>query len=93
MDDINLPLFTKSLLLQSARAAEYSDCIFSGVLHITYESSEYGTKQSDGETPVMIEHRRMWNKPSLPSFPGQQKTGVVAPHRVLPMGQIELFGM
>ena len=33
----------------------------------------------------------MWSTPSLPSFPGPIWPGVVAPDRVLTMGQIELF--
>ena len=33
----------------------------------------------------------MWSIPSLSSFPGPLWLGVVAPDRVLSMGQIELF--
>ena len=40
----------------------------------------YDTKQSDGEVPGM------WNTPSLPSLTDP----VIAPDRVLSMGQIEL---
>ena len=50
----------------------------------------YDTKQSDGEAPVMLELRRMWSTPSLPSLSGPLWPGVVAPNRVLSMGQIEL---
>ena len=51
---------------------------------------EYDTKQSHGEVPVMLELCGMWSTPSLPSLPGPLWSGVVAPDRVLSMGQIEL---
>ena len=47
-------------------------------------------KQSDGETPVMLEHRGMQSTPLLSSHPGPLWIGVVAPDRVLSMGQIKL---
>ena len=50
----------------------------------------YDTKQSDGEVPVMLELWRMWSTPSLPLLPGPLWSRVVAPDRVLSMGQIEL---
>ena len=50
----------------------------------------YDTKQSDGEAPVMLEFWRMQSTPSLSSLPGSLRTRVVAPDRVLSMGQIEL---
>ncbi len=50
----------------------------------------YDTKQSDGEAPVMLELWGMRSNPSLPSIPGSLRLGVVAPDRVLSMGQIEL---
>ena len=52
--------------------------------------SWYNTKQSDGEFPVMLE---LWGRrsiSSLPSLPAPFWSGVVAPDRVLSMGQIEL---
>ena len=49
----------------------------------------YDTKQSDGEVPVMLELWGMQSTPSLPSLPGRLWPGVVAPERVLSMGQIE----
>ena len=52
--------------------------------------SGYDTKQSDGEVPVMLELWGMWSTPSLPSLPGLLWLRVVAPDRVLSMGQIEL---
>ena len=51
---------------------------------------EYDIKQSNSEAPVM-EIWEMWSNPSLPSLPGSLWLGVVAPDRVLSMGQIELF--
>ena len=47
--------------------------------------SWYDTKQSDHETPVMLELCGMQSTPSL-LWPG-----VVAPDMILSMGQIELF--
>ena len=44
----------------------------------------YDNKQSDGEVPVMLELWGMQSTPSLPLLP------MVAPERVLSMGQIEL---
>ena len=52
--------------------------------------SWYDTKQSDGEVPVMQELWEMQSTPSLPSIPGPLWPGVVAPDRVLSMGQKEL---
>ena len=52
--------------------------------------SWYDTKQTDGEGPVMLELWGMRSTPSLPSLPGPLWPGVVAPDRVLSMGQIEL---
>ena len=39
---------------------------------------------------LMVELWGMWRTPSLPSLPGQLWPGVVAPERILYMGQIEL---
>ena len=39
----------------------------------------------------MLELWKMQNTPSFPSLPGPLKPGVVAPGRVLSMGQIELI--
>ena len=38
----------------------------------------------------MLERSAMWHTPSLPSLPGSLWSGVVAPDRVLSMGQIEV---
>ena len=45
-------------------------------------------KQSDGKAPT-LEIWRMWISPSLPLLPGPLWPRVVAPDRVLSMGQIE----
>ena len=50
----------------------------------------YGTKQSYGEAALMLELQEIWSTPSLPSLPGPLWPGVVAPDRVLSMGQIKL---
>ena len=56
-----------------------------------YECPIYNTKQSNGETPVMLEHWGMPSIPSLPSLPGPLGPGVIRPDRVFSIGQIELF--
>ena len=56
------------------------------------ECSEYDTKQSDGQAPV-LELWRMWSTPSLPLFSGPLWPGVVALVCVLSMDQIELFNL
>ena len=52
---------------------------------------ESDTKQSDHESPLMLDLWRMWSTPSLPLLPGPIWLGVLAFDRVLSMGQIELF--
>ena len=54
------------------------------------ESPGYDTQQSDGEIPVMLELWGMRCTPLLPLFPSPLWSRVVAPKRVLSMGQIEL---
>ena len=53
--------------------------------------SRYDTKQSDDETPIMLEFWEMQGTTSLPSLPDLLWLGVVAPDRILSMGQIKLF--
>ena len=48
------------------------------------------TLNTDGEAPVMLELSEMWSTPLLLSLPGLLWPGVVAPDRVLSVGQIEL---
>ena len=71
-------------IAQSAGAVEYTDCISAD------EYPKYDTKQSDVEVPVLLELWVIGNATSLPSLPGPLWPGVVAPDRVLSMGQIEL---
>ncbi len=63
---------------------EYIDCV----------SAEgcpgYYTQQSDGEASIILELLGMRNTPLLPSLPGLLCPGMVAPDRVLFLGQIEL---
>ena len=47
--------------------------------------------KSDGETTVMLELFGMCGTPSFPLLPGPLWFRMVAPDRVLSMGQIELF--
>ena len=51
----------------------------------------YNTKQSHCEAPVMLELWGMRSTSSLPSLSGPLWPRVVAPDRVLSMGQIELI--
>ena len=50
----------------------------------------FDTKQSDQEVPYMLELWGMRSIPSLPLLPGPLWPRVVAPDRVLSLGQIEL---
>ena len=54
------------------------------------ECPGYDNKQSNDEAPVML---KLWEKqstPSLPSLPDLFLARVIAPDRVITMGQIEL---
>ena len=53
----------------------------------------YDTKQSDGETSGMLELWGIWSTPSLPLLPRPLWLRIVAPDRVLSIGQIEPFGI
>ena len=55
------------------------------------ECPRYDTKQSDGEVLVMLELWGMGSTPSLPSLPGPFWPRVVAPDRILSLGQIVLM--
>ena len=79
----------KFYLAQSAGAVEYTDC-FSAEGNPHNECTGYDTKQSDSKVPVMLELWGIRGIPLLPSFEGPLCPGVVAPDRVLSMGQIEL---
>ena len=51
----------------------------------------YESKPSDGEAPVMLKVWGMQSTSLLLSLPGPFWPGVVAPDRILSMGQIEVF--
>ena len=74
---------------QSAGAVEYTDCISTVGKDSSKECPRYDTKQSDGEVPVMLELWGIWSTPSLPLLPDPLGLGVIAPDRVLSVGQIE----
>ena len=95
------------MLAPSAGAVEYPDCISAegktpptsvlfmtpnnlGAVEYTNCISAEGKipKQSYGEAPVMLE---LWGMRSTSSFQGPLWPGVLAPDRVISMGQIELF--
>ena len=61
-----------------------------GVRTTPNECPGHDTKQTDSEVPVIMELCGMQSTPSLPSLPGQLWLGLVAPDRVLSMGQTEL---
>ena len=42
-------------MAQLAGAVEYTDCISAEKYYSTIKRPGYGTKQADGETPVMME--------------------------------------
>ena len=54
------------------------------------ERPGYIMKQSESEAPAQ-ELSAMWSTPLLPLLPGPLWPGVIAPDRVLPVGQVELF--
>ena len=83
----------KTPLAQSAGAVEYTDCISAAgwVTPPPPECSGYDTKQSDGKASVMLELWGMQRNPLLPLLPGPLWPRVVAPDRVLSMGQMELL--
>ena len=58
--------------------------------HPAQQVSWYNTNQSNGEVPVMLELWVMRSIPLQPSLQDPLRPGVVAPDRVLSMGQIEL---
>ena len=77
-------------LAKSAGAAEYTNCISAEGKDSSNECPQYNTKQSDGQDPVMLELWRVRSTPLLPSLPGQLWPVLIAPDRVLSMGQHEI---
>ena len=81
----------KWFLASSAGAVEYTDYFCRGVPPHN-ERPNYDIKQSDGEVPVMLELWGMQCTPLLSSLSGPFWPGVIAPDRVLSVGQIEWNG-
>ena len=61
-----------------------------GVTPTGKECPGYDIKQSDGEA-LVLKLWGMWRTPSVPLLSGPLWPGVVAPDRVIPMGQTELW--
>ena len=61
-----------------------------GVKLSTNECPVYDTKQSGGDTQVMLELWVMWSAPSLPLLPSPLWPGMVEPDRVLSMDNLDL---
>ena len=57
------------------------------------ECPDYDTKLSDHEAPVILELYEMLNTPSFPLLEDSLGPWVVAPDRVLAMGQAGLFNI
>ena len=79
------------VLLQLVGVVKYTVSLQRSETPPPNESPGYDIKQSDGETPVMLGLWGMQITPSLPLFPGPLWPGVLAPDRVLSMGEIKLF--
>ena len=60
-------------------------------IRLPHRVSCYGTKQSDGEAPAMLEIWRMRNTPWLPSLPGSFWLEMVASDRVCRKGKNFVF--
>ena len=71
-------------------AAEYTDCITTEGQDSLNECPVFATIQSDGEASVMLELWEMQSSPLLPSLSGPLFLGIIAPDRLLRIGQIEL---
>ena len=75
------------MIAQLAGVEEYTDCTSAErVTPTSNESPGYDTKQSDGESPVMLGLWGMWSTPSLPLLPGPLWVGMVTPDRALSRG-------
>ena len=89
-----LPLYrgvSPPTIAQSAGTVEYNDCFPQrGKNSPPNEYLEYGTKQPDGEAPVILKLWRMWSTPSLISLQYPYWPGVIAPEKFRSIGSIEL---
>ena len=77
-------------LVESNGTVEYTDYSLQRGKTTPNEFPEYDAKRFDGEVPAVLELWGMQSTPSLPSLQGLLRPGVVAPDRVISMGQIEL---
>ena len=77
----------------SAGAGEYTNVSQQRGKPLPQRMSRYDTKQSDDDddVPIILELWGMRSIALLPSLPGPLYPGVVAPDRVLSMGQMKLF--
>ena len=73
-------------LTQSPGSVEYTD--YNSADPSTNKCSEYDIKQSNDEAPAMAIWG-FWSTLSLPLLPGPLWPAVVAPDRILSMGQIK----
>ena len=81
------PCNTESLW--AGGAVEYTDCICAEGQDSPPMSVPDMTRNN--VMALVLESWGIWNIPPLPLFPGPLWPRVVAPDRVLPLGQIELF--
>ena len=88
--EFNIELSPKCNVAQSAGAVEYTNCVSVEGQDFSNDSLGYDTKQSESEVPVMLELWGIQSTLLLPLLPGPLWPGVVAPDRILSMGQIEL---
>ena len=82
--------FSLILLAQSAGSVEDTNCMSAEGLDSPNECPGYDIKPSDCDAPI-LELWEMQSAPSLPLLPGLLWPRMVAPDRVLCMGQIELL--
>ena len=80
-----------SLVAQSAGPAEFTDCFSAEWWGSPNEFPGYNIRQSECDPLVTLELWGMWSTPSLPSLLVLVRPGVLAPDRVLSMGQREQF--
>ena len=83
-------LLLEQCIAQSAGVVEYNDSFSAEEQDSTNKCPGYDTQQSNSEVPIMWELCGMRSTLSLPLLLGLLWSRMVAPHRVLSMGQIEL---
>ena len=87
-------IFISNISIGYCSVVEYADCISADRVRNPCPPNEclgYDTKQSDGGAPVILELWEMQSTPSLPLLPGPFGPRMVAPDRILSMGQIDQF--